>query len=188
VRVWDLRAGGRDAMQVLAEFKDSVTSVACAPSQIVAGSVDGCLRTYDIRAGVVHCDDLLSPVTHVSLTSDARCVLSACLGGNAKLTDLASGKLMLEYSGHTHSAFKVECGLLADDRSVVCGSEDGAVHVWDFTTARPRPTLRAHSKCTSSVAPHPDKEQLISASLDGTMKLWDFGLNPLAQTLINHSC
>lgn len=60
VRLWDLRSHGQKPIQVMTDAKDSVTSVVCVDEKVVAASVDGCIRTYDVRAGriytdVVHC-------------------------------------------------------------------------------------------------------------------------------------
>lgn len=60
VRLWDLRSHNQRPIQVMTDAKDSVTSVVCVDEKVVAASVDGCIRTYDVRAGrlytdVVHC-------------------------------------------------------------------------------------------------------------------------------------
>ena len=58
VRLWDLRSQSRDPLQVLSDFKDSVTSVSLTDHKVLAGCVDGVLRIYDLRKGVLHEDNL----------------------------------------------------------------------------------------------------------------------------------
>lgn len=56
IRLWDLRSQQGRPIQVLQEAKDSVTHVAIGQGEIVAGSVDGHVRTYDLRAGELRTD------------------------------------------------------------------------------------------------------------------------------------
>ena len=174
--LWDLRANGREAIQTFTDFRDSVSSVICTDSCIIAGSVDGSLRTFDLRSGLTHCDSLgdQQPITHVSISNDGRSVLSVCMGGRLLLTDIATGKLLNIYSGHRQENYKVEARILSDDRHLICGSEDGNIIMWDLVSARLRCSTRAHGKCVASIASHPSSPQLLSAAADGLIKLWDF--------------
>ena len=63
VRVWDARSNSFDPIQVLSGFKDSVTSLALHEATVCGGSVDGCVRSFDIRLGRVTTDALGAPVT-----------------------------------------------------------------------------------------------------------------------------
>jgi mitogen-activated protein kinase organizer 1 len=61
VMVWDVRSQNRAPIQTLQEGRDSVTSIEVPPlsstegggglGQVVVGSVDGTVRTYDVRMG-----------------------------------------------------------------------------------------------------------------------------------------
>jgi mitogen-activated protein kinase organizer 1 len=51
VKLWDLQSRNHKPMQVLDDFKDSVTKIIVTDDSIIAGSVDGVLRTYDLRMG-----------------------------------------------------------------------------------------------------------------------------------------
>jgi mitogen-activated protein kinase organizer 1 len=50
------RSQNRIPIQVLEDAKDSVTSVQIKNYEIITGSVDGKLRTYDLRAGLLSTD------------------------------------------------------------------------------------------------------------------------------------
>jgi mitogen-activated protein kinase organizer 1 len=52
---------------------------------IVAGSVDGTVRRFDIRMGRVYSDNLHHAVTSVALSHDGQCVLAACLDSKLRL-------------------------------------------------------------------------------------------------------
>ncbi|KAJ1392692.1 WD40-repeat-containing domain protein, partial [Ochromonadaceae sp. CCMP2298] len=67
VKCWDMRQGCRDPIQSMQDFKDSVTCLALTDGAILAGSVDGTVRTYDLRKGVTHTDNLVCGRGIVSL-------------------------------------------------------------------------------------------------------------------------
>ena len=56
VRLWDAKSSSTKPIQVLEEAGDSVTSVAANGWEIVTGSVDGKLRVYDLRMGLLSTD------------------------------------------------------------------------------------------------------------------------------------
>ena len=116
VCLWDLRSNTREAIQTLNDATDSATSVVATPSSIITSSVDGKVRTYDLRAGQLREDSIRDPITSLRLTNDKKCALCACLGnktmgvpGTVRLVNLSSGQVLQEYSGgHVHDRFKIE--------------------------------------------------------------------------------
>lgn len=49
LRAWDCRSHSTEPIQIIDTFSDSVMSVCLTKSEIIAGSVDGTVRTFDIR-------------------------------------------------------------------------------------------------------------------------------------------
>ena len=178
VTLWDVRAASsREPIQILGDFRDSVSTVACSAHRVLAGSVDGCLRTYDLRTGLMHCDDLGSPLTHVSVSPDRRCALSVCLGGAILLTDLASVRELITFRGHRQEAYRTEARVCADDAHVVAGSEDGRLLVWDYTSGRVVCSTETGAKAVTSVDRHPTRAEFLAAGTDGTAQLWTLSSN-----------
>ncbi len=172
VRCWDMRSRNANPVQILAGSADSVSSVLVTGHEIVAGSIDGCVQTYDLRAGRVTRDSIGVPVTHVAMSHDGQCLLAATLDSTLRLLDRATGGLLCEYRGHTNTAFKLACCLSRDDASVLCGSEDGSLHAWDLVEAKPLAQLQGHAGPLVSVSTHPKLPAMLTASHDGTAKLW----------------
>ena len=172
VRCWDCRSRNAAPIQVLADGADSVSSVAVSDHEIVTGSIDGCVRAYDLRTGRATNDRLAQPVTHVALSHDANCVLASCLDARLRLLDKSSGQLLNEYAGHANSQYKLACSLSHDDALVLCGSEDGSLHVWDLVDAKQLLRLRAHRGAVGMVCCHPTRHDVLTSSHDGTAKLW----------------
>jgi len=51
-----LSAQSRQAIQVLEEARDAVQTIHIGPTTIITGSVDGHVRTYDLRKGELRSD------------------------------------------------------------------------------------------------------------------------------------
>ncbi len=83
-------------------------------AEIIAGSVDGTVRRFDVRMGRQYIDDVHQPVTCVALSHDANCLLVACMDSCMRLLDRAEGDLLAEYKG----AWSI--GPLARMSSYVC--------------------------------------------------------------------
>ncbi len=74
-------------------------------AEIIASSVDGTVRRFDVRMGCMDVDRLGAPVTAMALSHDGNCVLASCLDGRMRLLDKASGELLAQYTGETLSNF-----------------------------------------------------------------------------------
>lgn len=102
-----------------------MTSVIAVGPAILAGSVDGTIRRFDIRMGRVYTDTLHHPVASLAVSHDSLCVLAACLDSHLRLLDIEAGELLSSYSGHKHESVRMGCAFTADDQHVVGCSEDG---------------------------------------------------------------
>ncbi|MCA9148939.1 MAG: hypothetical protein KDA92_06565, partial [Planctomycetales bacterium] len=61
------------------------------------------------------------------------------------------------------------------DHSLVTGSWNGTITVWDLETSRARVTLSAHATGVHSLVLSPDQQTLFSAGHDGNVKVWEGG-------------
>ena len=150
VRIWDLRAQTRVPIQVMEDFHDNVTSIveardfAGCSSSIIASSLDGTVKTYDMRAGKCVTDALGAPVGAITLSHDRNCILAAlpCKsaaastggGGDLLLMEREGGSVLNRYSGsgHLHSVYRVLPALTSTDSHVIAPSEDGNVRFFDL--------------------------------------------------------
>ncbi|CAA3031199.1 WD repeat domain-containing 83 [Olea europaea subsp. europaea] len=172
VRAWDCRSHSTEPIQIIDTFSDSVMSVCLTNTEIIAGSVDGTVRTFDIRIGREISDNLGQPVNCISLSNDANCILASCLDSTLRLLDRSSGELLQEYKGHTCKSFKMDCCLTNTDAYVTGGSEDGFIYFWDLVDASVISSFRAHVSVVTSVSYHPKENCMITASVDGTIRVW----------------
>lgn len=172
VRCWDMRSRNERPLQVLSGNTDSVSSVTLSAHEIVAGSIDGHVCTYDLRTGRVSRDALGPPIGHVALSTDQNCILAASLDSTVRLLDKSSGQVLCEYRGHTNTAFKLGACLSRDDARVLCGSEDGVLHAWDLVEGTLLGKVICHKGPLVSLSCHPKSAAVLTASHDGTAKMW----------------
>ncbi|TFJ83470.1 hypothetical protein NSK_005239 [Nannochloropsis salina CCMP1776] len=191
VKIWDLRSNNRDPIQTLDDFKDSVTRVMVLEEggragkgpggkEVLATSVDGCLRTYDIRKGVMWMDDCKEPLSSVSVSGDGQCVLMNGLDGVVRLLERSTGEMLNNYQGHTHQAYPIESCFDNTDGFVLSGSEDGSLYVWDLVEGgseggkegKPVAVLKEHKRALGSMSFHPSEPVLVTAGYDGVGCCW----------------
>jgi len=172
VRIWDLKSNSIDPIQTLSEAKDSVTSLFLTDYEIISGSVDGKIRNYDIRAGILRVDVVNQPITSINLSHDGNCILVGCLNNSVRLIDKSSGELLSTYLGHKNTTYKIDSCLSNDDAYVISGSEDNNIYIWDLVEATSVLTLKGHFGPVCGLAYHPTENMLLSSSADGTVRLW----------------
>lgn len=178
--IWDLRSNNRNPIQVIREFKDSVTSVVHSRKhvgKIIGASVDGSIRLFDIRSALVHVDQMRDPITYIRLSHDETTVIASCVGGDAggsvKLLEVSKGNLLQEYHGHVSKSYKTESCFSHDDMHVLSGSEDGSIWMWNLVTGKIHGCqCDAHKKAVASLSHHPSLPFLVSSSYDGSVSCW----------------
>ncbi|BGP42078.1 hypothetical protein JCM10450v2_006164 [Rhodotorula kratochvilovae] len=174
VRLSDIKSQNRTPIQVLDEARDSITSIVIRNHLIVTGSVDGYVRTYDLRMGQLQTDFFDQPVTSLSLTSDSSLLLLSTLDSTHRLLDLSHGRVVQSFTGHKNTSYRSQSCLGAREETVWCGDEEGRVYGWDLESGGPlpAPSFKAHAKPILWTAHHPKEQQLVTASSDGTVKIW----------------
>jgi mitogen-activated protein kinase organizer 1 len=149
VRLWDARSRSKDPLMTLEDATDAVTCVTQSPSsyhsQIITSSVDGKIRTYDLRYSRMMAEDIVHPITSFAVTNDGMSSMMAvsCLDGiirvldrsiitaNAAATTGIRKRVYQKFhSYHTCNKYKVECAFTSSDEYLVTGSECGAVVIY----------------------------------------------------------
>jgi mitogen-activated protein kinase organizer 1 len=172
VRLWDTRQIQHKTIQILKHAKDSVESVSIVGYEIVTGSVDGFVRIYDIRTRDLIQDFVGESITSTSLTNDKQCILVTSLDDTIRLLDKENGELLQEYKGHLNKTFKSITAVKTDDSKVIGGGEDGKILVWDLVDGNIELELSGHSDAVTCINYHPNRDMILSTSLDGSCKLW----------------
>ncbi|KDQ57746.1 hypothetical protein JAAARDRAFT_130267 [Jaapia argillacea MUCL 33604] len=176
VRLWDLRAQSSAPIQILDEARDAVQTIHIGPTSILTGSVDGYVRTYDLRKGELRSDYIGHPVTSVLPTLDHTTYLVTTLDSHIRLMDATTGKMLNDFTGHSVESYRCRACFGHEEATVICGDEKGAVWAWDLVDAaplQPNPPPNVHAKVITWTEHHPtDAGEMITASADGTVKIW----------------
>ncbi|KAJ1920226.1 hypothetical protein H4219_001459 [Mycoemilia scoparia] len=136
-------------------------------------SVDGQVRTYDLRKGQLTSDYIGSPVTSVCQSDDGKCLLVTTLDDCIRLFDRYDGSLLNSYRGHKNKNYRIQSRLNNSDEYIATGSEDGSIVIWDLLDANIQRRLHHHQNIVTSVIFHPkDQTRMASASADGSIVLW----------------
>lgn len=135
---------------------------------IVTGSRDWSLRVWKLPAPGK--DGEYHPTVPMSPTEEN--------------TDPSDNPFHLRHlAGHRHAVR----ALAAHGRTLVSGSYDSQVRVWDMLTGECRHRLIGHSQKVYSVVFDPLRKQCASGSMDGTVRLWSTETGECRAVLEGHS-
>lgn len=119
-------------------------------------------------------------------------VLLTTLDSSIHALDLESGRVLKSFKGHKNTNYRASAAFGPGESSVVMGDEDGLVWAWDTETVssviassllersltaaliqgEKLGQVRAHDRAILWTAHHPKKQQMLTASSDGTVKVW----------------
>ena len=162
-----------------------MTSVQIRGYEIITGSVDGRLRTYDLRAGQLTTDVvgrnpsrgvglIIDAITSVWQSADNNCVLVSTLDSTIRLFDKANGGLLQTFKGHMNTEYRIRSCLGAADKYVVSGSEDGRFVTWDLVTGSVVAESSAHDgRVVTCVSYHPTQRQALTSGVNGLVMVWE---------------
>lgn len=181
VKLWDLRANNTSKpIQTLTDSKDSVSAVAIYEHRILTASVDGKLRSYDLRMGTLTTEPVgggSAPLTSVAVLQDGEAALVSSLDSKITLIDLHenSGVPLQVLHGHTNDSYRLKPALAANDTLVLMPSErSGQIYVWDLMDEAPIQKLNAGGGTKGfavAVSPGPDLH-FVATTPTGAIQFW----------------
>jgi WD40 repeat protein len=208
-KIWEAVSG--EVLFTLQGHSDDVTSVAFSPDsrRIATASVDQTVKIWDATGGEdprvpkatnpwtgapIRTDASGGPRTLISHTAqissvaysaDSRRIVTGSFDHNAKVWEIASGKVLLTLEGHRDVITSV--AFSPDSQRIATGSEDGTAKVWDATSGNNLFSLMGHSDRIKAVAFSPDGKRIVTGSDDATAKVWDAVSDVESFTLTGHS-
>jgi predicted NACHT family NTPase len=128
---------------------------------------------------------VLGRVPSIAFSRDGKLFATAEASGNISLWQVADGKHILNYEGHTDTVRSVVFS--PDGTTLASCGDDHLVKLWDILTGQCLKTLHGHTDYVNSVAISSNGKILASGSFDRTIKLWDIHTGELLKTLHGHS-
>lgn len=117
-------------------------------------------------------------------------IFLAALGGYSLYNwQLREGpeRLTLVRSIPGHTSFINALAIGPDGKTLVSGSADQTIKVWDLATGKELRTLTGHTSFINTLAIGPDGKTLVSGSADQTIKVWDLATGKELRTLKGHT-
>ncbi|WWC98010.1 hypothetical protein V866_004899 [Kwoniella sp. B9012] len=194
VMLWDMRASSRDPLQTLKEASSTVSSLILPSSpQIITSSHDGYLRTYDLRFGLLTEDLIGQPISSIKLSNsnpeESILISTTPIGssGEAKgemkeedkpklrIFDRKDGSCLQTFSGHdTGGLARWAMGWGYGESTVLAGDREGRIWGWNVLDAKSLALhpKQIHKKQITCLEINPRGKEMITSSLDGTIKVW----------------
>lgn len=200
IRVYDL-ASGTPLIELRGHTKgvSSIDYSPINPDVLVSGSDDLTVRLWSIASG--KCLKVLRKhtyhVTTVKFIGRGSILLSGSADETVTVWDLTSGKTLRTLSAHSDPILAL--AVTPDDTIIVSGSFDGLMRLFDLETGYCLKTLVYNSAsqgtATASTADvvnfpishvnlSPNGKFILSSSLDGAMRLWDYMDNKVIKTYL----
>lgn len=98
--------------------------------------------------------------------------VTAAAGDCIKLWDLRADRCVRRYEGHQNRAYTCGLDLSPCGRYLATGSEDKTAYIFDLRSGTYCSKLGGHNDTVSDVAFHPLYPQLVTATLDGKLRLY----------------
>jgi mitogen-activated protein kinase organizer 1 len=174
LKIWDCRSKTQSPIQTINSFRDSVMSLGVPNwrKEIFAGSVDGTLRRFDIRAGEIATDEFSQAVTSIAIDNSGDIIIASCLDSTIRLIERSRGKILNKYNGHKNVGVKIDCCFTNTEDQIVGGSEDGTVYVWNRMNADIYQKLDTGIGPVISIATQSTHKHLATGGMDGIVKIW----------------
>ncbi|HEY9859571.1 MAG TPA: NB-ARC domain-containing protein [Candidatus Obscuribacterales bacterium] len=160
-RIWDISTG--QCAKTIQGHSNSIYAIALSPDQqwLASGHEDQTLRLWNLSAR----DGSESPALAASTNSWAN----------------PPTKI---FRGHTNRIFGV--AFTPDGKTLVTGSLDRTIKLWNVQTGACLKTLQGHTSWVWAIALSPDGKMVASGSYDHLVKLWDLSSGECLKTLVGH--
>ena len=167
-----------------------VTAAAFSPDgkRVVTASDDGTARIWDAATGaqLLVLEGHKSNVLSATFDSSGARVLTTSFDGTARIWDSTTGKELVPPLEHFdgNKVTSPVFGVLSPDGTRVATADGDDVWLWDLSkSGATHRILSGHTQRVRTVAFSPDGKRILSASDDGTARVWDVEQGVLVQTL-----
>jgi WD40 repeat protein/mono/diheme cytochrome c family protein len=187
VRLWDVESN-RELRRCIGHTA-SLWSIAFSPDgkRLLSGGKDASVRLWDVETGreLRRFEGHEDLVSCLAFAPDGKSALSGGFDGEVHLWDLEKGELLDDFHfgaevKHVHAVAFAPDG----QRALVCA--DRLVYLIDAGSGKIEKTLRGHTQSVVSAVFSSDGRSVLSASDDGTLRLWEASSGKLLRILTGH--
>jgi WD40 repeat-containing protein SMU1 len=148
---------------------------------IITGSNDGFVEVWDSMSGdldsrlayqardelMMHDDAVLS----IAMTDDMLLLATGCRDGGVKVWELATGSCLQRFA-EVHPGGVSSLCFSREGSQLLSGGNDGVARILGLQSGRPLKEFRGHSSFVTRALFSPDNGQVVTASADGSIKVW----------------
>ncbi len=120
----------------------------------------------------------------LAITPDGRKVISGSYDRTVIVWDFQTKERILTLNAGFGPVYSV--AVTPDNKYIISGYYHGEIIIWDLTTGDQVAMLKGHQKYVLEIIPLPNN-RIISASLDGTLKLWNLNSQKAIATFYGNS-
>jgi len=173
-----------------------LNSVAYSPDgqRILSGGSypDNTMKLWNINTGaIIQSFEYPGWINSVDFSPDGQTALLGggfLIKGEMNLWDLSTNQLARTFKGwfKGHSSNVESIAYSPDGKTILSGSRDTLMKLWDLSTGEPIRSFK-HGEWITSVAYSPDGKKVLSGGIDNTIKLWNLSTGKLIHTFKGHS-
>lgn len=192
VKRWDI-ASGKTEMEYVGHQKAAVCyQYSKDGKRLLTGGGDGTIILWDVATGdtLRTIKSYREPIFDVRFNSDETQILSSSWEKNAKIHDVATGKRLHLFEFEQGSAYQVQfsrnelylfTATLKGDNT-----EANVLQMREIDTQKIVRTFEGHTETISSLQVSQDGKKLLTASWDGTIRLWDVSTGLADKKFVGH--
>jgi WD40 repeat protein/uncharacterized caspase-like protein len=144
---------------------------------VVASALDRVARVWDFRSGrVLRTIANVDSPTALRFSNDSLIFALASNSGEVGIFDVRSTNPIKVLKGHTRYVWTLDFS--ADGRTLVSGSYDGTIKIWDVSSGRQISSLSG-SFVSVDIVRYISISKFVAVTRDGKIRLWEVG-NPRA--------
>ncbi len=178
ISIWDLDKNSLH--KVMTGHAGWLTAAAISPDGRFAASSSGrerLLRIWDIKEGkCLHALPMKDQraAMRLAFMKNGDWLAWAGEDGNLRIHDTRTAKPVEEFPiALRQHAWALSLAVSSDGHTLVTGSTDKLIRLWDFTTGKAARTDLAHADAISSIAFVDGGEKLVTSAEDGMVICWD---------------
>jgi len=190
-RLVNPQTGGLEASLSHPDTEVSRSTYSRNGKHLVCIGAKNTLRVWDALSKELIGDANINPnhrITAVEFDPNGRYLLFATLSGNVCIFDIDSRQIHYDFiSSRPHSTstvmFNPDGDLILTSGSDSFPSQDGVTRIWETYSTRLVASLRGHSMEVRSAVWSPRGDSILTASWDGTARVWAKGFGSLKATI-----